>query len=161
MIAGGTFMQGCLMGGAGSIIGYDYPANKYELEKTIKEVLKSDRDVYRDSNRNYMIDITNNKHDTIDNNYYNDGENYMTIKIKVINGECEYIFRFYGDEQNWKASDSSEIFIVYAYDEKGNGGSEGYGINKDIKKKLTDVFESEFVDKVDKKLGSTHTTLSQ
>lgn len=158
------FLIGCALpipGGAGSIKGYRYQTTKDKLENAIKTVIKNNKNIYRDSIKNYIVDMTNNKKDTMDDNMYNDGKNYMTIKIKEANIENEYTFRFYGDEEYWKTSPSSEIFIVYAYDKTGKGGSEGHGdIDNQLRKKLTDVFESEFINKIDKELNMKDSTIN-
>ena len=53
------------------------------------------------------------------------------------------------------------ISIAYAYDENDRGGSEGNGgvtwYKPFLKKKLIDVFEKEFIEKIDRKLGVKHT----
>jgi hypothetical protein len=81
------------------------------------------------------------------------------VTIKITSGQIvnEYIFRYYGPDEDWKTSAISEIFICYAHDKNGNGGSEGNrGVSKKMAKEFTDVFEKEFVDKVDKQLNLTH-----
>jgi len=152
---------GCFIGGGthGSIKGYHYATTKDQLEKAVMTVIKNNKNIYRDTIKNYTIDITNGKHDTIIDDYYNDGKNYVTIKIKIADKENEYTFRYYGDEEYWKVSTSSEIFICYAYDKNGNGGSEGHNsfkFKQQLKKEFTNVFESEFVNKIDKVLNLTH-----
>ena len=89
--------------------------------------------------------------------YYNDGEKYLTIKIKTDKGENEYNFRYYGDSVYWKKSKTSKIFIVYAYDEFGKGGSKANkGVDEKLSAYLTEIFEKELVALIDKKLRLRH-----
>jgi hypothetical protein len=155
-------MTGCFMGAGthGSIKGYRYSITKDKLETAVMAIIKSNPNIHRDTIKNYMIDITNGKHDTIINDYYNDGKKYVTISIRDADIENKYTFRYIGDENNWKSSASSEIFICYAYTEDGKGGCEGYHsfrFKQGLKKKLIDLFEREFVSKVDKELDLSHT----
>ena len=154
------FIFGCFNpGGAGLIKGYKYQCTKDELEKAIIIVLNSSKNIYRDTTKNYIHEVINGKTDSINDNYYNDGKNYWTIKIKTGDQENEYIFRFYGDEECWKTSPTSEIFIVYAYDKNGKGGQEGSkDLDKELRDKLTTNFESEFIGRIDMQLHLTHTT---
>ena len=138
-------MAGCMGGGThGSIKSYDYPVSKYVLQTAISKIILSNANIKRDTSKDY----------------YNDGENYITIKIigeDIIN---EYTFRFYGDKKDWDSSKTSEIFIAYAFDKEGNGGSDGNGGVKwykpFLKKKLTGLFEDEFIKKLDKELRVIH-----
>ena len=155
-------MTGCGFGAGthGSIKAYHYPVTKSVLEKAVMTVLETKTNVFRDTIRNYMIDVTNGKNDTIENNYYNDGKNYLTIHIKTLDNLIDYTFRYLGDSLSWSSSPASEIFICYIYDEKGNGGSEGNGKwEKTSSSKQTvmiNLFETEFIDKIDKELNIKH-----
>ena len=139
-------MNSCIGGGThGSIKNYDFPVSKYILEKAVLKVISNNPDIKRDTAKHY----------------YNDGEDYITIEItkgEIVN---RYTFRFYGRKEDWDTAKTSEIFIVYAWDKEGNGGSEGNGGVKwyklTLKKKLVSLFESEFVFKLDKELGINHT----
>jgi len=154
--------RGCGFGAGthGSIKGYQYPVTKTELEKAVMTILQNKTNVYRDTIRNYMVDVTNGKNDTIENNYYNDGKNYVTLHIKTSDGLNDYTFRYAGDSLDWANSRTSEIFICYIYDDKGNGGSEGNGkwgqTDGTTKKKMIDLFETEFINKIDKLLSKNH-----
>jgi hypothetical protein len=106
----------------GSIKYYNYATTKDKLENAVIKVIKSNHNIYPDTIKNYMIDVTNGKHDTIHNDYYNDSKTYKTMKIKVVDEENEYTFRYYGGEEDWKTSKTSGIFICYAYDKNGQGG---------------------------------------
>ena len=159
------FLGGCssssLGGGTrGSIKAYDYSTTKSELSVAVADVIKSNPNIYPDTIRNFMIDETNGKHDTIFNDYYNDGKTYVTMTIKVKDMDYEYTFRYMGDEKTWEAASNSEIFICYIYDKNGLGGSEGDGnfekIPIETKKQMLDLFETEFIDKVDRKLNLKH-----
>jgi len=145
----------------GSLKNYQYEISKYELEKAVNYVINENSKIHRDSVKfgyNQWVDDTGNVYriDTIPD-YYNDGENYLTITIETERGKNEYIFRYYGDDTHWKKSKTSEIFICYAYDEFHNGGSEGNGgVDKETLKYLTEIFEKEFINKIDEKLGIKH-----
>ena len=152
------------VGSHGSIKGYQYPVTKSELEKAVMTVLQNKTNVYRDTIRNYMIDVTNGKNDTIENNYYNDGKNYLTIHIKTSDNLTDYTFRYLGDSLTWANSPTSEIFICYIYDTKGNGGSEGNGkwgqTSSSTQTIMINLFEKEFIDKLDKELNKKHTEIN-
>ena len=155
-----TLLSSCFIGAGthGSLKGYKYPTTKDKLDSAVMLVIKNNPNIYRDTNNvNYIIDQTNGKNDTIIDNYYNDGINYLTIKIKTEKGQNEYTFRYYGGEEDWKTAATSEIFICYAYDEFGKGGSEGNGgVDSKTLKHLTEVFERELVSNIDKQLNLTH-----
>ncbi len=151
-------LSSCVGAGThGSIKGYEYSVSKYRLEKIIDKIILKNNNVYRDTIRNYMVDITDGKSDTIYSNYYNDGKNYITVVISQEAGNYRYIFRYLGDSTYWDSSETSEIFIAYAYDENNRGGSEGNGgvtwYKPFLKKKLVTVFEKEFIEKINKELG--------
>lgn len=128
----------------GSIKSYQYPVMKAELEAAVNNVIRNDTVIHRE----------------FSGGYYNDTEKYITINIKNIGGANEYIYRYLGDSLNWANSKSSEIFICYIYDGNGNGGSEGNGkweqTPETIKKNMIDLFESEFINKLDKELKQKH-----
>jgi hypothetical protein len=113
----------------GSIKRYQYPVTKSELEKAVMAVLQSDSNVYRDTIRNYIIDVTDGKSDTLENNYYNDGTNYLTLHIKTPDNIMEYTIRYSGDSMTWANSKISEIFICYIYDGKGRWFAWAAGIH--------------------------------
>jgi hypothetical protein len=117
---------------------------KTELEKTIHQIILENISIRQDSVKDY----------------YNDDTNYVTLTITYKLIPYAYTFRYYGDKEYWDSSKISEIFIAYAHDENGNGGSAGNGGIKEndlsLKKKLLEPFEREFVDKIDKSLGMTH-----
>ncbi|HEV8081747.1 MAG TPA: hypothetical protein VGP55_01015 [Chitinophagaceae bacterium] len=154
---------GC--GSAEAIKGYRYPVTKDVLEKAVMKVIKGSPNIYRDSSKNGMFDSAmqkaENEHSSVDSAiYYNDGKHYVTIKIKVGQIDNDYIFRFYGDEQYWKTSASSEIFINYVRDRYGNALSQGHNENGEFKSKMakefTSLFETEFINKLDKELNLKH-----
>jgi hypothetical protein len=149
---------GC--GGAGSIKGYRYGTTKYNLQKAVMTVIKNNSTIFRDSATDRSVDTaieTKYKDSNVDlaagSNYYNDGINYITITIKDGQIKDEFTFRYYGDQEYWKSSPSSEIFIVYAYDKNGKGGSDGHGdLSNKMEKEFTDIFESQFVTKINQEL---------
>jgi flagellar basal body-associated protein FliL len=133
---------GNFAGGAGSLKSYLYSIPKNKLEVAINYVLKNNSKIYQD---------------TITDDYYNK-DGYVTVKITEGNEQNEYTFRYYGGPEEWQKSKTSQIFIVYAHDKDGIGGSEGHGgLNKELKNKLYKVFETEFIKKVDTELKQNHT----
>jgi hypothetical protein len=155
--------MGCLTAGThGSIKSYQYPCSKQALQNAVEKVIAADGSVRRDTIVNYRIDETNGKNDTVWNNYYNDTINYVTIYIKNGNTVYNFVFHYTGTKEQWDTSKVSDISIAYAWDENTyEGGSEGNGgvtwYTPFLKKRLTDVFESEFISKIDKELGVKHT----
>ena len=156
-----SFISSFGAGTHGSIKAYAYPVSKFELERAIDSVLKYCDNVRRDSIDHFITEL-NAKGDSInrlDDNYYNDGKNYITIFINKYGGSNEYTFRYYGDSTLWDTSKTSGLFIAYAYDENRNGGSDGHGdfnFKWGLKKRLTRVFEDNFIERVDKQLGKHH-----
>jgi len=153
-----------------SIKAYVYPVTKFELEKAVDSVLENDITVKRKISYYYYwydsikkvaweaIDSTVCSTKVFDS-AYNDGKRYLTINIVEDAKLYRYSFQYSGTDADWDSSKNSEISIAYAWDDKGNGGSEGHGDFNGkigIKKKLTDRFENEFLNKVDKRLGKSH-----
>ena len=139
-------LTGCGFGAGthGSIKGYQYSVSKALLSDAVNNVIKNDTTIHLDPKRGY----------------YNDNVNYFTITIKSAGDENEYTIRYLGDSSTWSTSSTSEIFICYIYDEKGNGGSAGNDnwekTPDDIKKKMVDLFETKFVNKIDRALQVEH-----
>ena len=124
-------------------------------------VIKDNPNIYRDTSLDHLGSSPLLDHDdgnyAAGENYYNDIKHYVTIKITSGQKINEYIFRYYGPDEDWKTSPTSKIFICYAHDKDGNGGSEGNGgISRKMKKEFTEVFEKEFIDKLDLQLSQTH-----
>ena len=141
MFSGGTH---------GSIKGYQYPVSKERLEEAIQHVILENKTLERPPEDTVVY---------VDKDYYNH-DGYLRLSI-IAPDTFHYIIRFYGDQQYWKQNThASEIFICYANDNLGNGGSEGLGgvewYKWGIKDKLTDYFEKNFIEKLDKKLGVKH-----
>lgn len=134
---------GCVEGGThGSIKGYKYgKTSKETLEKVISEVIKDQPNIYQDSVKGY----------------YNDDTNYVTIIIMYNELPYKYTFRYYGNSTYWDTAKNSKIFIAYAHNSEGYGGSEGNGGVKSydtkLRKELTTPFEQAFISKVDSVLG--------
>jgi len=141
----------------GSIQSYYFPVTKKTLQTAVEKVITGSPDIYRDTGKNYIVEITNGKNDTIVNNRYNDGVNYVTIKIepKVNSRETnEYTFQYVGDKKDWDTAKTSSLSIAYAYDENNNGGSKGNGtLTPGLIKKLTELFESKFISRIKQELG--------
>lgn len=155
-----TTVAGCEFsaGTHGSLRGYQYPMKKDQLQNAVMSVIQSNPKIQWDSlSGNMKIDTINGKIDTTFEDYYNDVNNYVTIKIKSGDQNNEYTFRYYGDEEHWKISPNSELFICYAYDKYRQGGHAGdEDFNENYLKQLTGVFEREFVEKLDQKLNVKH-----
>ncbi|RYE54913.1 MAG: hypothetical protein EOP48_11290 [Sphingobacteriales bacterium] len=152
------FLSSCIGAGThGSIHCYEYPVTKYELQDAVEKVIKESTNILRDTTRNYMVDVTDGKSDTIYSNYYNDGKSYLTINIEQEKGYNNYIFRYSGDSAYWASSETSGIFIAYAFDENHRGGSEGNGgitwYKPFLKQKLVTVFKRELIEKLNVELG--------
>ena len=154
---------GCIGAGThGSIKGYQYSINKDSLQKAIMKVILNNPNIYRDTSLDQLgssplLDHRDGGNYSAGENFYNDIKHYVSIRITSGQDVNEYIFRYYGPDEDRKTSPTSEIFICYAHDKNGNGGSEGNGgVSKKMAKEFTDVFEKEFVDKVDKQLNLTH-----
>jgi hypothetical protein len=161
-----SLFDGC--GSAEAIKGYRYPTTKYNLEKAVMKVIKSNPHIYRDSSKDSIYDSTmeKNVYETATTGadsaiYYNDGKHFVTIKIKVGQTESDYVCRYLGNDQDWKSSASSEIFISSAHDKYGRGLSQGHNENGEFTSKMakefTDLFETEFINKIDKELNLKHT----
>ena len=123
-------------------------------------VIRNNPNIYRDSTKDNRVDTaieSRYKDSNVDlagsANYYNDVVNYVTITIKDGQLKDEFTFRYYGDQEYWKSSPSSEIFIVYAYDKDGKGGSDGHGdLSNKTEREFTKVFERQFVAKLNEEL---------
>ena len=159
-IISSIYLTSCIIGAGthGSLKGYKYSTTKDKLDSAVMYVIKHNPNIYRDTiGKSYLANVGNGKQDTIVDNSYNDGKEYLTIKIKTEKGQNEYTFRYYGGEEDWKTATISEIFICYAWDEFSKGGSEGYGgVDSKTLDYLTKIFEKELVNEVDKKLNLTH-----
>jgi hypothetical protein len=157
-------LAGCIGAGThGSIKGYQYPTRKDSLQKAIMTVIQNNPNIYRDTSLDSLgsspaLDHSDAGDYSAGDNFYNDIKHYVTIKITSGQNVNEYVFRYYGPDENWKSSLTSKIFICYAHDKNGNGGSEGNGeVSEKMAKQFTDIFEKEFIDKVDKELNLIHT----
>lgn len=150
-------LQGCFIGTGthGSLQGYQYEIPKSKLEIVVNNVIENNPKIHRVTpEENFFIE----GNDTIYDNGYNDGLEYLTINIQSDKGVCTFIFRYYGSDYEWSSSKSSKFFICYAFDKNGNGGSEGNGdINRNLKTRLINLFETELVQNVDSELSLTHT----
>jgi hypothetical protein len=157
------WVVGCIGAGThGSIKGYQYSTSKDSLQKAIMTVILNNPNIYRDASLDSLgsspaLDHSDGGDYSAGENFYNDIKHYVTIKITSGQNVNDYVFRYYGYDEDWKTSLISKIFICYAHDKNGNGGSEGDGgVSEKMSKEFTDVFEKEFVDKVDKELNLTH-----
>jgi hypothetical protein len=141
-----SLLIGCMGGGThGSIECYQYQVPKSELEKAVKMVISTTSTIKQDSIKEY----------------YNDDTTYVTIKVYEKEEINEYIFRYGGGKQYWDSSKTSSVFIAYAHNKEGKGGSSGNGgvkwYNFKLKEELTGIFERGFIEKIDQELKIKHT----
>ena len=152
-------LTGCIFsaGTHGSIQGYQYPTTKDSLQKVIMAVIKNNPNIYRDTSLDSLgssplLDHNDEGYYSAGENFYNDIKHYVTIKITSGQQVNEYIFRYYGPDEDWKTSPTSKIFICYINSKsEGNGG-----FSKNTAKQFTTIFEKEFVNKIDKELNLSH-----
>lgn len=161
-------LSGCFMGAGthGAIKSYSYACSKNNLQQAIMKVIKNNPNIYRDTSLDYLgssplLDSADCINCSAGQNYYNDIKHYVTIKITSGQEVNDYTFRYYGADESWATATASKMFICYANDKAGHGGSEGNGgiirRTKALTKRLTNVFEAELIAQVDKELGMGHT----
>jgi hypothetical protein len=168
--------SGC--GNAEAIKSYSYPTTKYNLEKAVLKVIKSNPRITIDTTESKVI-VRRNPNDMNDtttkaiklSEFHGhskdsaamaaDDKAVIKIKIKVGDTDNDYIFRYSGYEQDWKSSKSSAIFIQNVTDKHGNSISQGHNehgeFNSKKAKDFTDLFETEVVNKIDQVLKLKHT----
>jgi hypothetical protein len=149
--------------GHGGFTNYSFKTKKKTLETAVMKVIANDSNIYREpeatqeykdiykksteeSNKELKDGYVNPNY--VD--YYNDGKNYMTITIK--DKGYEFTFRYIGDEEYWDKSPNSEFYLVYLHDEHNEGGGYKDKLEPEFIKKLANVFETDFVNKVSKEL---------
>ncbi len=141
--------QGCLSGGThGKIESYQYAVSKYDLSNDVLKVIESGTNILRDTLKGYDGGV----------NYYNDGIRYLNVIITKDSDICNYVIHFYGDSTYWDTAKNSALSIVYA-NFNGVGGSEGrddFKGKEEVRDKLIEVFQSEFIDRLDKQVGKEH-----
>ena len=129
----------CLLSGGthGSISSYTFEVPKDTLANAVKRLIRQDTSIHRD----WRAD------------YYNDGKSYVTLSLYSGSEKYEYVFRYTGDSTYWANSNSSEIFICYVYNGKGQGGSEGNGkwdkTSKKVQEDMISTFDKGFVKKIE------------
>ena len=160
-------LAGCLMGAGthGSIKSYSFACKKETLQRIVMDIIKSNPKIARDTALDYLgssplLDSGGCATCAAGDNYYNDIKHYVTIKIASGQEVNDYTFRYYGGQDYWDTANSSGLFICYADDKNRNGGSEGNGgfnwRTKKLKRKLTDVFEAELINKVESHIKRSH-----
>ncbi|MBL4657718.1 MAG: hypothetical protein JKX73_06935 [Flavobacteriales bacterium] len=144
LIAVFALCVGCFSAGThGSIKSYEYNLTKDSLQNIIDMVISESPNVYKDTVITFQYMIEN---DSIFDTYYKDGIRYETIYITTSNEKVEYIFNYTGTEESWTTSSTSSISICYAYNDKGEGGSQGNGkLSRSAKKRFVEIFESELI----------------
>ena len=153
-------LTGCI--GAVTIQGYQYPIKKDSLQTAIMSVIKNNPNIFRDTSLDSlgsspMLDHRDGEYYSAGKNYYNDIKHYVTIKITFRQQVNEYVFKYYGPDEDWKTSPTSKIFICYINHNKESNGM----IFEEKAKYFTDIFENEFVNKIDKELNLPHTTVEE
>lgn len=144
------FLSSCISGGThGSIKTYEYPISKNILQVAAEKIIEKMPNIKRDNSKSW--------NDSTKADYYDDGVNYVSITITKGDFTNKYTFKYAGDKEYWDTSKISNIFIAYAYDRNGNGGSEGNGgiKNDKLKDDLIKIFETEFIQKLDSSLKLT------
>jgi hypothetical protein len=144
----GCAVMGCtsMTGGThGSIKVYEYSVHKSVLEKAVWKVIGANSNIKRD---------TIYQNDGIKYGYYNDSINYISFVITKEGLANDYTFRYAGDSIYYDTSKVSAISIAYAWDKDNNGGHEG--VSGKVKKELVNLFETEFVNKIDNELHLKH-----
>ena len=144
----GFIFTGCtsMTGGThGAIKRYEYSVPKSVLEKAVWKIIETNSNIKRD---------TINQNDSIKYGYYNDSINYVSFVITKEELANDYTFRYAGDSVYYDTSKVSTISIAYAWDKNANGGHEG--ISGKVKKQLINLFETEFVNKIDNELHLKH-----
>ena len=154
---------GC--GSAEAIKCYSYPTMKNDLEKAVMKVINNNPNIRVDNFTQRQRDSAMyankaNWTSTDSADYYNDLNSTIDVYIKVDKSENYYLFRYRGTKPDWETSKKSAIFIQTARDKNGNtlyqGNNEQGEFSSKLAKDLTDVFEKEIVNKIDKELHIQH-----
>ena len=165
--------SGC--GDASAIKRYNYETTKGNLEQAVIRVIHANPNIIVDT-AEPQVTVRRNPGDPkdtstkkIDLSDFHDNDSastaayfsaYVKIKIQVDQHTNSYTFRYLGDEQHWKTSASSAIFISEISDGDGNSISQGHNENGQFESKMakefTEVFEREVVDKIDSELKLKH-----
>lgn len=147
----------------GSVKAYTYPVRKEKLQQVVEKVIADDFYIMMadTSHKGYIIDITNGANDTLTSPYAKeDAERYLEFTITKDNLCNRYTIQYVGSMEDWQKDSSTTLSIAYAYDKDDNGGSEGNGgfpwYKPFLKKRITTLFEEEFLTKIDKQLGVTY-----
>lgn len=139
----------CLTGGThGAIKIYEYSVPKSVLEKAVWKIIETNPNISRD---------TINQNDGIKYGYYNDSINYISFVITKEDLVNDYTFRYAGDSMYYDTSKISAISIAYAWDKNAKGGNEG--VSGKVKKQLVNLFEIEFINKIDNELHLKHSEI--
>jgi hypothetical protein len=142
--------MGCLTGGThGSLKAFKFSVPKSILQNKVEEVINQNPKIA-------IAPITG----TFTSQYYNDGIRYVSINIADSEDSLEYVFQYSGTDVDWDTSKTSTISIAYAFDQAGNGGSEGSNnfkwYNSKAKQRLVSVFEKELVSPLRQKLSNSN-----
>ena|SRR5215217_3213783 len=160
------FLSSCEMisAGHGGFTTYSFDTNKRNLESAILKVIANDsnffrepeasqeyKDIYKEITAERNKELKDGYVDTNYVDYYNDGKNYITIRIK--DKDYKFTFRFIGDDESWEKASNSQFYLVYLHDQYNKGGGYKDKLEPKFIKQLTDVFELEFLNKVSKEMN--------
>ena len=132
-----VLLNGCSLsvldaGTHGSLGGYSYNISKEKLEDAISEVIINSNNI---------------------NQLETDGGEYTSIIIRIDRQEYFYVFRFFGDQDYFITHPSnSKIFVTAAKIDKGEYKSYRE-IGKSERINLMKIFETEFINKINKAVG--------
>jgi hypothetical protein len=162
-------------GDATAVKVYNYKTTKENLEKAVTKVVEGNPNIVLDTTRATVIvrRNPNDKNDTstitinLSDFHGKDSaqvaafyKGQFKVSIKSGNSMSYFTLRYIGDEQSWKSSTTSAIFISEATDGLSNKISQGHNENGQFKSKpaqeLAKMFERNVVDNVDKELQINH-----
>jgi hypothetical protein len=101
-----------------------------------------------------LSDTVSFKADTLDDLTVSGGQFWLFVTLKKY--KYRYTLTYMGGKYYWEKSKNSELVIISARNDLGEGGMEGFGDFKGkagLKVKLIKAFEEEFIAKVDSMLG--------
>ena len=152
-------LASCIAAGThGSIKKYYYTVRHADLRSVVDRVLESNSAVLQrtDMTKNVLIYLHDGQSDTVVSEHP-DARAYVDFRIIHERTAFNYCIHYGGSEFDWDTSKTSCLSIAYAWDDEGHGGSAGDGgvswTTPFLKQKLLDVFENEFIQRIDSVLG--------
>lgn len=154
-----SLLTGC--GSAEAIEQYNYSTTKFKLEEAIMQVLRNNTNpnIIWDSAVAVRKNRSFTEMDTINASIYKGEFVWITIMNEGI--QYMYTFRYLGDEQYWKTSDHSEIFISHVQNNLGLNLIQGENVgdfSSQEAEKAKKLFEKEFISRLNKELNIKQTT---